>query len=480
MKSKIFTIVLVLLMGVAYAQKVGINVPNPTATLDVNGNLRLKDGTHGTGKILTSDAAGFATWQTPASSSASPSVGYGQWSPCENPNLCEYQPALDGSGLGNDGNGNGFGNIVAMNGDFAVVGASRSDIAGFQNTGLAYVYHFDGTKWVMMQTLYDPDAAAEDYFGSKVAINGNFIFVSSPEDDQGSNVDQGSVCIFQYSGSTWNYLQKIHTSDAQSYDYFGSSLAIDGSTAVVGCAYDSPVGSSALVGSATIYTYNLTTGFWIIGQKLFEPSYYEGFNYGKSVGLHNNRLIVGAPSAYSSNGTAYVYHKVGSSWIFNTELFLLGGALNDEFGESVDIFGDDIAISCQNRTVRDSFYAGMVLMYKFNGTSWLQTENKTLDPNEGDQNFGFTLDLSNGYLVVGSRQSKNAEHHTAPSREGKCIIYQKVNNSWLKLEAIVDPAAEYFEQMSRVAIDGVTKRFVLGAPYYQSYAGKVIFGKFKN
>ncbi len=43
----------------------GVGTNNPTATLDVNGTLKLKDGNQGSGKILGSDASGNATWQTP-------------------------------------------------------------------------------------------------------------------------------------------------------------------------------------------------------------------------------------------------------------------------------------------------------------------------------------------------------------------------------------------------------------------------------
>jgi|SRR5579859_567334 len=43
---------------------VGVNTPNPGATLDVTGNIKIADGTQGPGKVLTSDAAGAASWQS--------------------------------------------------------------------------------------------------------------------------------------------------------------------------------------------------------------------------------------------------------------------------------------------------------------------------------------------------------------------------------------------------------------------------------
>lgn len=49
---------------------VGIATEAPTAALDVNGTLRIRGGAPAVGKVLTSDANGNATWQTPATSGA--------------------------------------------------------------------------------------------------------------------------------------------------------------------------------------------------------------------------------------------------------------------------------------------------------------------------------------------------------------------------------------------------------------------------
>lgn len=45
---------------------VGIGTASPGAKLDVTGQVKITDGTQGAGKVLTSDATGLATWQTPA------------------------------------------------------------------------------------------------------------------------------------------------------------------------------------------------------------------------------------------------------------------------------------------------------------------------------------------------------------------------------------------------------------------------------
>lgn len=50
---------------------VGIGTLAPTAKLDVNGTIKIRGGTPGGGKVLTSDATGLASWQPPPSVSVS-------------------------------------------------------------------------------------------------------------------------------------------------------------------------------------------------------------------------------------------------------------------------------------------------------------------------------------------------------------------------------------------------------------------------
>jgi hypothetical protein len=68
--------------------KVGIGTANPSARLEVAGNVKIVDGTQGAGKVLTSDAGGLASWKSTTSSCpcgtcwAANMAGNGSYSNC--------------------------------------------------------------------------------------------------------------------------------------------------------------------------------------------------------------------------------------------------------------------------------------------------------------------------------------------------------------------------------------------------------------
>ncbi|MCX6250938.1 MAG: hypothetical protein NTX61_09305 [Bacteroidetes bacterium] len=54
------------ILSITGAGEVGIGTTSPTAKLDIIGAIKITDGAEGVGKILTSNATGRASWQTPA------------------------------------------------------------------------------------------------------------------------------------------------------------------------------------------------------------------------------------------------------------------------------------------------------------------------------------------------------------------------------------------------------------------------------
>ena len=129
-----------------------------------------------------------------------------------------------------------FGLQVAVSGDTIIAGARQNDDAG-TNSGSAYIFNRDhgGTNaWGQVMKLTASDAAAYDYFGSDVSISGDVALVgASQDDDAGTN--SGSAYFFDrdHGGeNAWGQVTKIV--GAAAGDFFGSSVDLEGDLAIVG------------------------------------------------------------------------------------------------------------------------------------------------------------------------------------------------------------------------------------------------------
>ena len=137
-----------------------------------------------------------------------------------------------------------FGHRVCISGDAVVVGAYGDDDAGYIS-GAAYVFRYNGTSWVEGGKLTASDAAAGNYFGESVSINGGTVIVGA--------VGSVSAYIFRYSGTRWVEAAKLKASDGASGDGFGRSVSINGYTVVVAAPTDDDKG----FWSGSAYVFNI-------------------------------------------------------------------------------------------------------------------------------------------------------------------------------------------------------------------------------
>ena len=135
---------------------------------------------------------------------------------------------------------------MAIDGDTIVVGVPHDDDAG-SKSGSAYVFlTTDDWNTYTDIKLTASDAASNDHFGKSVAIDGGTIVVGAP---QWENDGSGSVYLFRT--SDYAQLAKLNGPDAAAKDYFGDSVAIDGETVVATAPYDDDAGADS--GSAYVF-----------------------------------------------------------------------------------------------------------------------------------------------------------------------------------------------------------------------------------
>ena len=251
--------------------------------------------------------------------------------------------------------GDQFGNPVAVSGETAVIGAHGTSGYG----GAAYIYVKGASGWPTKPTatLSDPASTADDDFGSSVAVSGNIVVVGA----YGTKKWAGAAYIYVKGASGWPKTPSVTLKDpaATAYDYFGSSVAVSGGTAVIG--------TNSSAGAAYIYVKAAPGWPTKPTATLSDPAASAGDYFGSSVAVSGDTTVVGAPrttseaGADSEAGAAYIYVKAASGWPTKPT-----ATLSDPAATADDLFGE-VAVS--GKTVVVGAYganssAGAAYIYK--------------------------------------------------------------------------------------------------------------------
>ena len=142
-----------------------------------------------------------------------------------------------------------FGSSVTIDGDYAIVGADHDGGSG-ENSGAAYIYKRSGTTWSEQAKLIASDGTDWALFGNSVSIKGDYAIIGAKGDDENGK-NSGAAYIFEREGAGWVQKTKLTAWDGGAQDYFGFSVSIDGDYIIVGAPYDDDKGGNT--GSAYIF-----------------------------------------------------------------------------------------------------------------------------------------------------------------------------------------------------------------------------------
>lgn len=325
-----------------------------------------------------------------------------------------------------------FGSSVAFSGDWAVIGAPDE---GVSNAGAAYIYRFDGPRMIRQQRLTASDAARDGRFGISVSVDGNVAVIGASN----LNCRGGSHCdaayLFRFNGAAWVQEQKLTASDRAPYDYYGSSVSVSGNVVVVGAWLDDCT-PTASCGAAYVYRFDGLT--WVEEEKLTPSDLAPGDEFGVSVSVSGNVIVVGADKddcagAYDC-GAAYVYRFDGSSWV--EEQKLTAGSAGTWFGTSVSVSGDVIVAGTP-------FPPSLVRVYRFNGLAWIPEQRLTASDAQWSSGFGGSISVVGDLAVVGARGVSSA------------YVFRFNGSSWVEVQKLTASDAVAGDEFgSSVAVGG--------------------------
>ncbi len=295
-----------------------------------------------------------------------------------------------------------FGTSVAIDGDTIVVGAPQHHVGSDAHQGAAYVFTYSGGEWTQAATLTASDGAADDEFGTSVAIDGDTIIVGAPQHQVGPNTDQGAAYVFSGSGGSWTQQAELIASTGAAGDWFGASVAVSGDTVLVGATQPSS-------GAGAAYTYSYSGTGWGSEYKLVATDGgAEGDDFGCSVALSGSEALIGAKQHQvglnTQQGAAYLFQQSSGSWDSGHELTASNGASSDCFGSSVALTGDVAIVGAINAGTDGGAY-----VFTHSGSDplhpWLQQDELTAADASSLAQFGNAVALSGDDSVVGAQQA---------------------------------------------------------------------------
>ncbi len=290
-----------------------------------------------------------------------------------------------------------FGEAVAISGDgnFIAVGANLDDDEG-DDAGAVHIYRRDGNNYIYLNKITAPDAAAQDWFGSSLALNryGTVLAVGSYLND-GTAQDAGAVYVFEREGDNWSFNTKITANDADANDNFGYRIALDaqGNDIAISAYRDD---ENALAESGSVYVFKEQNGTWSQESKINPNDASANAWFGQSLDISpdGNSILVGASAENNFLGSAYIF-KNTSSWQQIQKITAPDGEDGDSFGQSVsmDAQGNFILVGAYADQDNGS-NSGSVYVFSGDGNSWAFSQKITPADGAANATFGNALAIS--------------------------------------------------------------------------------------
>lgn len=334
----------------------------------------------------------------------------------------------------------GYGTAVAIDGKYAVIGSGDSEFV--RASGIVYILENTNSGWQTIAKLTQSNRSPNDSFGKSVAIFGDNVVVGAyREDDNGDN--SGSAYIFEKPTSGWvdmTQTAKLTASDSESGDQFGRSVAVYGNNIVVGADFDDD-------GIGSAYVFEKPTSDWVDMTETAKLTAIDGNvkgRFGRSVAFYDNKIVVGAILGNDNkSGAAYVFEKPTSGWVDMTQTAKLtasDGEASDFFGGSTAISGDNIIIGAETNNINGAAY-----VFEKPTSGWVDmTQTAKLISSDGStfDNFGHSVAIFDNDIVVGSYFHKDGL--------GSSYVFEKPNSGWIdmtqtaKLTASDGEAVDFF------------------------------------
>ncbi|MCA9264001.1 MAG: FG-GAP repeat protein [Planctomycetales bacterium] len=307
-----------------------------------------------------------------------------------------------------------FGSSISGFADRLVVGAY-----GKGDAGAAYLFERSDGQWIETRQFLpsDPNVIS---FGGSVAISSEWTVIGAP-DARSQRPYPGTVFTYAQDGQE----SIVRPASQQDVDRFGSGVAIDQSTLVVGARGTDRRGNQ----SGSAYVFERQGEQWVEVTELLPSLTNRDSNFGVSIDISGERIIGGATylSGGVGGGQAFVFEKVDGEWVEQAELSLITPGFTDAYGRSVAI-NDRFAVvgAPGNLGRRNDYLDGAVFIYEKGESGWEYHQTLTPFPGVGARSqFGTSVAIDDQWLLVGARANKDEGVNS-----GSGYLFRLDGDSW--------------------------------------------------
>lgn len=313
-------------------------------------------------------------------------------------------------------------------------------------------YIITSQSYATQQKLLADDGKAEDHFAYSVAIDGTTALVGAFKADANNIRDSGAAYVYSLGSEGWELQAKLVAEPAHVDDTLGGNVALKNHMAMLGVIGRDDKGDNA----GAVFAFEREENSWSQKQILTAIDAKPGDAFGQSIALTERFLIIGAPRSDAlskDSGAAYVFMRDKNTWQFQTKLTAKDGAEGDLFGISVAINGDTVLVGADLNDEKAE-KAGAVYAYLFDGKQWKQQAKLMAEDGANTDIFGVRVALFGDTALISARRD---DIEGVGVDTGSAYIFERTNGKWTQTQKLVAPDGKADDRFARgVAINKET------------------------
>jgi len=315
-------------------------------------------------------------------------------------------------------------------------------------------FSFDYTIAGKLHQITSPDNSTTDGFGRSFAISadGNTMVIGTPDDNIGTNIDQGSAFIFTKTPSGWIQQAQLLDPNPSAFDKFGSSVDItaDGNTVVI-------------KSNSKVHSFSRSNSTW----SLFDSftAYYSHI----AISEDGSTLLTSSQNSFS------IYSRSGSSWVLQADLQPAYGIT------SIELSADGTTAILGLGQRGDPSTTGNVKIFSFSNNTWSQQATLIATNSDSGDGFGYSVSIS----ADGNTAVIGAPGHDSPNNfdEGAVYVFTRSNGNWSQSAELNYPNTDLFAGFGTavsISADGNTVLATVSQANFSINRRGLIFSKITN